>query len=405
MASPVRVSDGAFAYHMAVMTRETQLVLALCRTPLSASGGQRARDLITQGLDWDRVFITAENFEVEPVFFSNLKSLSDTGLPGDVFERAAIRERDSRAFALSRTLLLVDLYGKIAAGGIPLIVLKGPALGVMAYGGPSMRSYQDIDFLTTREALPRGRDRLLSLGYSRDYEPASEASLISGDHALEFSGPGGKIELHCALVERHLRLDLGERELWRDAVTIKIAGVEVSVLDPSRLLLFLCAHGTKYEWSRVRWICDVAQVANTLDSTQAHAVVALSRTANARRLLAIGLELAKQMLIQDLSRFPSDVLTFGGDVHAIVDNVRTRLGLLETSREGKRERSWVERVDPGARSLLFWARSRERWVDRAASIARVIFVPTDKDEGMGIFGWITRPLRLTARAARRSVSA
>ena len=388
-----------------LMTRETLLVLALCRTPLSESARKTARELVGQGVDWERVFVIAGNFEVEPVFFSNLGSSTDAGIPQAVLERAAVRERDSRAFALSRTLLLIDLHRKLTAAGVPIIVLKGPALGVMAYGDASMRTYQDIDFLTTREALSRGRDLLVSLGYSRDYEAAAEPSLIRGDHALEFSGPGGKIELHCALLERHLRLDLGEKEMWKEAIKVRIAGVEVPVIAPSRLLLFLCAHGAKHEWSRVRWVCDIAQLVAALDSRQVLTAMSLAQTAHARRLLAVGLTLANRILGQDLSHFPGEALTAGGDVRGVVDSVRSRLRLSETNEEERRERSWVERADPGARSLLFWARSRERWVDRAASIARVIFVPNEKDEKMGSLAWITRPLRLAMKAARGLISA
>lgn len=64
----------------------------------------------------------------------------------------------------------------------------------------------------------------------------------------------------------------------------------------------------------------------------------------------------------------------------------------------------LARMEPGARSLFFWAKSRERWMDRLASVAWVMFIPTDKDQGIGALGWLTRPLRLMLRFARRSVT-
>ena len=389
------------------MRREEQLVVALCRTPLPQPARETADALITIDLNWDRVFMFAALFEVEPVFFSNLRSLTGSEIPAEVLDRAAIVERDSRALALSRTLLLVDLYRKLERIGIPVIVLKGPALGAMAYGDPSMRTYQDIDFLTTREYLPRARDLLLGVGYKRDYDADSESLLLAGDHALEFSGPGSKVELHCALVERHLRFDLGGDELWNEASTVECAGAKLKVLDRARLLLFVCAHGTKHEWTKFRWICDVAQLADRIDDNDARKVVALAARAHATRILSLGLGLAREILGQDLSLFsslfPARDRDSSRESESTFSYVRHRLGLGEAVSPG--DRAWIDRVDSDAASLLFWARSRERWVDRVASVARVVFVPTEKDRKMGALGWITRPFRLAARLVRRAVAA
>ncbi len=387
---------------MNLMTCETQIVIVLCRTPLSDAARENARGLITTDIDWERVFKIAAAFEVEPVFFSNLLSLRCSDVPDAVLGRAAVAERDARAFALSRTLLLLDLYGKLENAGVPVIVLKGPALGAMAYGDPSLRTFGDIDFLTTRELLPRARDVMLDIGYDRDYDPESEAALIAGDHALEFSGPGSKVELHCALVERHLRFNLGGDDLWREAIIISCAGAEIRVLDFPRLLLFVCAHGTKHEWVRVRWICDVAQVADRIDREGALKVVELSRNAHARRILSIGLRLARDIVGQPLSLFPPDAVGSEQDTASIFTDVRRRLGFGGATPRGG---MWLDHVDSDAALLLFWVKSRERWIDRIASVARVLFVPTEKDRQMGSLGWMTRPVRLTVRIMRRALVA
>ena len=381
------------------MSSETRLVIALCRTPLSESARRLALELATAELSWDRVFGVAAAFEVEPVFFSNLGSLRGTGIPDSIIEQSSVRAREARALALARTLVAVQLGNGLEAAGIPVLVLKGPAVGVMGYGDPSLRSYQDIDLLVTPEALPLARDVLLGLGYSQDYLPASETLLIDGDHALEFTGPGSRVELHGALIERHLRFDLGRDELWRDAVTVACAGGEIKVLDGPRLLLFLCAHGTKHEWSRLRWICDVAQVADRLSPEEAARAFAMAEKVHAKKILATGLRLARDVLGQSLDHFPKAAARSDSSTDWIVDHALRQLGIGDTVQRP----NWLARIEPGAQSLIFWGRTRERWVDRIICVGRVFFVPTAADGSNGGLAWITRPFRLSLRFARRAL--
>jgi hypothetical protein len=382
-----------------MMIPELRLVLALCRTPLADAARNLAQAIIAGPVNWDRVLSVARAFEVEPVFCSNLIALSGATIPDDVLDMAAIRERESRAFALAGTLVLVDLVARLENAGIPVIVLKGPALGVTAYGDASMRTFRDIDLLVRREDVLRARDLLLELGYERDYEPDSEIDLLSGDHALEFSRSGIKVELHGALLERYLRFDLGNDAIWDNAAAMDLAGHRVKVLDSPRLLVFICAHGAKHEWTRTRWICDVAQLAARASPGEVSEAVRIASAARARGILALGLRLASEVFGQDIPAFGVQTATPGIRTEALADRVQRRLGLREDAAAGE---GWLDRIEPGASALFFWSRTRESWIDRLVSVMRVVFVPTEKDRPAGSLAWITRPVRLSARFARQS---
>ena len=47
---------------------------------------------------------------------------------------------------------------------------------------------------------------------------------------------------------------------WPERRTVTVAGAEVPNLSPEKTLLVLCMHGSKHAWSRLIWICDVAQL-------------------------------------------------------------------------------------------------------------------------------------------------
>lgn len=378
---------------------EIVLALLLCRTPLDDEAQQTIAPLLSQPPDWELLFRLAAQWQLEPVVFSNLRLHFRETIPADVLVQAAERERDARATALTRTLQLVEVMKRLRAIGVRSIVLKGPAIGMVAYGDASMRTFADIDLLLWRDDLGRARDVLLLHGYDRDYPQRAEPALIRNGHALEFSGAGPKVELHWTLLSRHLQFKFDEDEIWNEAVTTLLAGETMNVLAPHHHFLFLCAHGAKHEWERIRWVCDVAQLAATLSADDAAATLALADRMHGRRILSLAVRVARAVLGAPMEMFADHVLVPERDTIRATNAAVHRVGLSETgfSDDG----GWLARQDPDLRTLMFWVRARERARDRLGCLASVVFLPTEKDEQSGTLGLLARPLRLAGRAARR----
>ena len=383
---------------------ETELVLLLCRTPIAARATVRVSALLAQPVDWDALFHRAAVWELEAVVFSNLRCVFGEAIPLKVLELVTDLERQSRAHTLARTLVTVDLAAKFDAHGIDSLVLKGPAVGVAAYGDPSLRSFDDIDLLVRRQDLERARDLLTTIGYARQYEPSHESFLIDQHHALEFSNSRTRVELHSALLERYLRLTIPENDLWNGDLRIQCAGGTLRVLAQHHLFLFLCAHGAKHEWERPRWIRDIAQLLQMLDAAAAARILDLAERTHAKRLVALGLRLARDMFDADISLFPDSRLVPESGTRRLVDLVLGRAGLVEAA-PSRTASGRLLRHDPNIGPLIFWAAARERNIDKIACIARVLLVPTLSDEGPRALRWASRPLRLAARFFRRSARA
>lgn len=381
------------------MSPEKELIASLCETPLSESGAEKARLLLARRLEWDAFFAGAAQWELEPLIMTNLRAFGSANIPAEVLKRAAEIETDSRARTLSQVLLTVDLVQKLEEKGVRAIVLKGPAIGVSAYVDPSLRPFSDIDLLVERADLLHARDILLSMDFVRQYEASSEAWLIRDMHALEFIGRPMRAELHWALLERHLRLHVDPEEILSDARTVVCTGREIRVLAPHHLFLFLLAHGAKHEWERVRWICDLAQLADRLEKTEAAAIVKIAERMRARRLLALGLHLIANVLERHPSAFDGFAILPESDTRDLVSAVRRRLGLDVASAELSQTNG--AEGDPRLRQLQFWIRTRERLVDRIASLAEVVFVPTERDKRLGPLAWVGRPIRLAVRTIQR----
>src|SRR6266550_7468080 len=127
------------------MQRETALVTALCRTPLAAAADERIRSLIGGPVDWNVIETMASRWQIEPLVFRNLVLHYREAMPEHVATAFESRARDTRAHALTRTLVLLDLVKKLESAGIPVLVLKGPAVAIAAYGDVSFRAFGDVD--------------------------------------------------------------------------------------------------------------------------------------------------------------------------------------------------------------------------------------------------------------------
>jgi hypothetical protein len=383
--------------------REKEVVAALSRLPVEPPALERVARLIGQGIDWNAVIDQAARWEVEPAVFGNLRGHFAQAVPEENLVAITERERAARAFALSRTLQVVDVSRAFVKAKIPAIVLKGPALAIQAYGDCSRRTFVDVDLLVPKNDLSRAKKLIIERGYTPKFGEQMADRLVAGQHALEFSGPGPNVEVHWSLLSRHLRFDLDPDELWRDACKVECAGTEIDALAPHHLFIYLCAHGAKHEWMKFRWVCDVAQLAKRLNSTDAEKVVDLARRTNSRRIVALALRLSREVFGEE-SAFPDDAFAGDGELDSLAAVALARI-------DSRREESAtllprkIASIHPYVEPLAFWIAARERKRDKLVCAARFIFDPSPEERPATRFEKVLRPARLATNALIRLIHA
>jgi hypothetical protein len=376
---------------------EAELTVLLCRTPLSASEAAKCRELLGGPIAWDRLLSFAAAWEVEPVMLHHLRTSFPEFVPAEQLDTIADRERTVRANSLTRALLTVALTNDLKSHGVDAIVLKGAALAITAYDDASMRSYSDVDLLLRLDDLRRAKARLLEQGYKPDYADNAEAQLIADQHALEFSSSINKIELHWTPLSKYLGFNLDIDGLWRTSQMIPLAGSHIRAMNASHQLLFTCAHGTKHQWINPRWICDVAQLMARMSPTELEQTEDLAASIHARRILALGIRLTRDVLGRKVQALdPTGVSE--ADTAQLIEMVRSKV--FEPTQVQPRSQTLLGRLDPNLETLIYWAKSRERLSDQIKSVSRVLFVPTERDAGLGFFDWVIRPFRLLMRTVR-----
>src|ERR1700733_12721366 len=118
---------------------EARLLLCWARPTLSCTAAARADDLLCGTLDWGRFARYAVRHGLAPLVAEHLRRAPDRRVPPSISAAladlaGANRDRNLR---LSGELLII--LRALAAAGIEVISLKGPALAAEANGDPTLR--------------------------------------------------------------------------------------------------------------------------------------------------------------------------------------------------------------------------------------------------------------------------
>jgi len=120
------------------LTIESELILACARTDPDA---QRIGDLHGRGPDWRAVVRTAERWRVVPLLHASLRQVDRAGaVPNAVMERLRNLHHRDATYGIARRAMLRAVLERLAAAGVPVVVLGSAALAAVVYPSPSLRS-------------------------------------------------------------------------------------------------------------------------------------------------------------------------------------------------------------------------------------------------------------------------
>jgi hypothetical protein len=150
-----------------------------------------------------------------------------------------------------------------ALGGIPWLVVKGPALARGYYRRPELRSYGDLDVLIRPRDFPGAVRQLESAGYAvLDRNWLALRQRMSGElHVL--SPRGVLVDLHWDLTNdaaTRKSYAMSADSFFERAERLSIADVEVRVLDPLDTVVHTAVHAARSGGDRLIWLKDLEQL-------------------------------------------------------------------------------------------------------------------------------------------------
>lgn len=215
--------------------------------------------------EWDVLLPELRTEYLTPFVYARLRSTPVwRELPEPV--RQALAD-DFQTHSLRTYLMQAELAAivdALAAVDVPVMVLKGAALGPLVYGSPAERPIGDLDLLIPASRLERARAALERRGYHASglywltrWQQRYRAELPMVCQAPDRQGM--LVELHWSLVELPYYIEtIPMDEIWQAAQpAADLPGAFTP--DPATLLLHSCAHWALHHSQEhpLRWLLDI----------------------------------------------------------------------------------------------------------------------------------------------------
>jgi len=261
--------------------------------------------LLSRPIDWNLLLRLAHQHHMIPLLSLHLQKAAATDAIPTTFRKAlheANVRNSSRNLLIVRQLLLILTALKRA--GVHAIPIKGPVLAQQAFGSIALRSFSDIDLLIAGDDLGSARHVLTQLGYQDRETRSRQGNDVHRNVYYEHGMINADLPLE---VELHYQLDWpcceskGEiAAIINRAQTMSLCGTTVPTLSPEDQFLYLAFHGAKHLWTRLEWLCCLAELVRhsstgSTTSIDWDIVESRTRTRGYRHIVTVALLLTQQV--------------------------------------------------------------------------------------------------------------
>ena len=260
------------------------LACACCQRPPSEPRDEAVRAAARSVNNWDRFLRVVQRQRVAGLVHSALSS-ANVKLPPHVEQHLVGQAQQTARQNLMLTAEAVRLQNVFDAAGISVVFFKGITLAQLAYASLSLKHGNDIDLLVLPDHVEAAMRLLEREGYAL-WQPAeylSKAQLRSvichgNEVAFVHRQRNVQVDLHWRLVENPLLLEGVDASTRTQNVALS-SGVSIRSFVEEDLFAYLCVHGARHAWSRLKWIADL----NALIAAKSNAeIVHLHRHAQAK---------------------------------------------------------------------------------------------------------------------------
>ncbi|MGK7901706.1 MAG: nucleotidyltransferase family protein [Hormoscilla sp.] len=313
---------------------EIELLLCCARTQTNRELADRIQQLVQQDIDWQYFVATAQYHGIVPLIYGQLQGFNT--VPAEVRSGLEKAFNKNAYINMSLTGELIKIQNLLKSQAIPMLAFKGPVLAQLAYNNIAARQFVDLDILVPSKDVSKASQLLREQGYQPQFNftEAQEQLYVKVRSEHSFWHPEKEIcvDLHWSILPKYFSFSPEEKFIWdwenRDRVSL--GKNKVDTLSKENLLLYLCAHSAKHNWSHLNWICDLAELLRSHPDMDWELILARTGKLGTRRMLFLGLALARDLFGAMLPEKISQQIESDSEIISLSQQVRSGLFQTET---------------------------------------------------------------------------
>ncbi|MGH7459476.1 MAG: nucleotidyltransferase domain-containing protein [Longimicrobiales bacterium] len=273
---------------------------ALATRPSAVLDAALLHDVILRVNDWELCRRLCTDHGVSVLVYQRFGTLIAQCCPPQIWARWRDGCQALTMECLARSGELVSVVAQLESAHIPVLVVKGPVLGVAFYDGIGLRPFEDLDLVVRSEDLERALTMLSRLGYVPKY--ALTGALRRGyfrrfgELHLTHATTGTVIDLHWSLLWQRYGFAAALDGAWDRTATVSIGREPIRTLGTEDLLVYLLIHAAKHGWQCLAWLGDIARVILGSAAMDWVRIASTTQRTGSTRLIATGLEICSRLL-------------------------------------------------------------------------------------------------------------
>ena len=303
----IRDPDGK--YETIKVRLEDELLIYCARTDVNSEIKDKILYLIQNKVDWNYLLKLASRHRLLSLLYHNLNSICPELVPEDILKELKDKFNVNVRKNLMLTGELIKVLNLLESEGITAIPYKGPVLASMVYGNIGQRELDDLDIYIEKSVVLKINKMLSLKGYVPRFnlnEKMVKTYIRSQDELVLIEK-----DQHC-LIEFHWKFSsnffsfpfIPELLLSKNISEDILNGKNILTFSPEDTFLILAVHAAGHHWSRLAWLCDIAELIEkyNLDWDE---IISKSNKLGVRRIIYVTIYLVDEILG---SKFPKKIV-------------------------------------------------------------------------------------------------
>lgn len=247
------------------LSPEVQLLVCCARVEQIEPFRTYMSILIRNGVDWHETLSLASRHGMIGLLYTHLSKSNQMSIPEKFLSQL---QRQNKAYQVQQLILtarMLKISKLLDSANIYHLHYKGIVLDHQIYGGQLLRPTSDMDILVYKEDIFRIKSLLADEGYilSSATTPVQESIVLKRgkDYVFKHPNSGHIVEVHWSLLSQEFGANFDiEAFDPTDKWLLQIADTELQTFNATELLMVLCIHGSKHQFSSLKWLCDLVQL-------------------------------------------------------------------------------------------------------------------------------------------------